>query len=417
MAVERDVQVSAATHAVNTVQYSSNQGVNRQTFARIPMVLEMPNLVQIQVESFEWFRREGLDELLREISPISDHHRKMELYISEPRFDEPWARMPKGEEQERAKRDPRIAEVYCRERDITYAAPLRVSAKLVMRETGEVKETGPDGIFLGDFPMMTSDGTFIINGAERVVVSQLVRSPGVYFERQRDPVTGKFLSTAKLIPNRGAWLEFETSNRDIISVKVDRKRKMPVSILLRAIGIESDEELLGKFADVDTNPDRRYMAITMDKEPTKTREEALIELYRRLRPGDPPTKDNATNMLENLFFNDRRYDLAKVGRYKLNERLHKEDVGTTNEVQDRILRVEDLVEIIRELIRLNNGLSHADDIDHLGNRRIRAVGELIQMHVRTPGARYPRAHDAVRSGDGDAELPDQHDAAGHGRGS
>jgi DNA-directed RNA polymerase subunit beta len=390
MAVERDVQVSAATHAVNTVQYSSNQGVNRQTFARIPMVLEMPNLVQIQVESFEWFRREGLDELLREISPISDHHRKMELYISEPRFDEPWARMPKGEEQERAKRDPRIAEVYCRERDITYAAPLRVSAKLVMRETGEVKETGPDGIFLGDFPMMTSDGTFIINGAERVVVSQLVRSPGVYFERQRDPVTGKFLSTAKLIPNRGAWLEFETSNRDIISVKVDRKRKMPVSILLRAIGIESDEELLGKFADVDTNPDRRYMAITMDKEPTKTREEALIELYRRLRPGDPPTKDNATNMLENLFFNDRRYDLAKVGRYKLNERLHKEDVGTTNEVQDRILRVEDLVEIIRELIRLNNGLSHADDIDHLGNRRIRAVGELIQMHVRTGFQRLER---------------------------
>jgi DNA-directed RNA polymerase subunit beta len=354
------------------------------------MVLEMPNLVQIQVESFEWFRREGLDELLREISPISDHHRKMELYISEPRFDEPWSRMPKGEEQERAKRDPRIAEVYCRERDITYAAPLRVSAKLVMRETGEVKETGPDGIFLGDFPMMTSDGTFIINGAERVVVSQLVRSPGVYFERQRDPVTGKFLSTAKLIPNRGAWLEFETSNRDIISVKVDRKRKMPVSILLRAIGIESDEELLSKFADVDTNPDRRYMAITMDKEPTKTREEALIELYRRLRPGDPPTKDNATNMLENLFFNDRRYDLAKVGRYKLNERLHKEDVGTTKEVQDRILRVEDLVEIIRELIRLNNGLSHADDIDHLGNRRIRAVGELIQMHVRTGFQRLER---------------------------
>jgi DNA-directed RNA polymerase subunit beta len=389
MAVERDVQVRTATHKVDAeaVTYSSNQGVNRQTFARIPMVLEMPNLVQIQTESFEWFQREGLDELLREISPITDHHRKMELYISDPRFDEPWSRMPKGDEQERAKRDPRIAEVYCRERDITYAAPLRVSARLVMRETGEVKETGPDGIFLGDFPVMTSDGTFIINGAERVVVSQLVRSPGVYFERQRDPVTGKFLSTAKLIPNRGAWLEFETSNRDVISVKVDRKRKMPVSILLRAIGLESDDALLAAFADVDTNPDRRFMATTLDKEPTKTRDEALIELYRRLRPGDPPTKDNATNMLENLFFNDRRYDLAKVGRYKLNERLHKDD---TEKTEGRILEVEDLVEIIRELIRLNNGLSHPDDIDHLGNRRIRAVGELIQMHVRTGFQRLER---------------------------
>jgi len=391
MAVERNTRAEIATQQIgNEVQYSSNQGVNRKSFAEIPMVLEMPNLVQIQLESFEWFQREGLAELLREISPISDHHRKMELYISEPRFDEPWARMPKGEEQERAKRDPRIAEVYCRERDITYAAPLRVSAKLVMRETGEVKETGPDGIFLGDFPVMTSDGTFIINGAERVVVSQLVRSPGVYFERQRDPVTGKFLSTAKLIPNRGAWLEFETSNRDIISVKVDRKRKMPVSILLRAIGIETNEDLLDRFAEVDTNPDRRYMAITMDKEPTTSREEALIELYRRLRPGDPPTRDNATAMLENLFFNERRYDLAKVGRYKLNERLHRDDVDAGTATESRILEAEDLIEIIRELIRLNNGLSQPDDIDHLGNRRIRAVGELIQMHVRTGFQRLER---------------------------
>jgi DNA-directed RNA polymerase subunit beta len=388
MAVDREVRTTAVTPDVVTKQVLSNVGVNRRTYSRIPTVLEMPNLVQIQLESFQWFKEEGLRELLEEISPITDHHRKMELFISDPRFDEPWTRMPKGEEQERAKKDPRIAEVFCRERDITYAAPLRVSAKLVMRETGEIKETGPDGIFLGDFPMMTSDGTFIINGAERVVVSQLVRSPGVYFERTPDPATGKFLSTAKLIPNRGAWLEFETSNRDVISVKVDRKRKMPVTILLRAIGIESDEDLLAAFQDVDTKEDRRYIATTMEKEPTKTREEALVELYRRLRPGDPPTKDNATTMLENLFFNERRYDLARVGRYKLNGRLHHDDEAAQTE--ERILRNEDLVAIIREMIRLNNGLSHADDIDHLGNRRIRSVGELIQMHVRTGFQRLER---------------------------
>src|SRR5215210_1798351 len=256
-------------------QVTSNMGVDRKTYSRIPTVLEMPNLVQVQIESFSWFVREGLRELLDEISPITDHHKKMELSIFDPRFDEPWQRMPKGEEQERAKVDPRIAENYCRERDITYASPLRVSAKLLMRETGEIKETGPDGIFLGDFPMMTTDGTFIINGAERVVVSQLVRSPGVYFERVPDAATGKLLSTAKLIPNRGAWLEFETSNRDILSVKVDRKRKMPVTILLRAIGIQSDEELLERFADVDTNPDRRFMATTIEKDGSKdkTRDE------------------------------------------------------------------------------------------------------------------------------------------------
>ena len=301
----------------------SNQGVNRRSFSRIPTVWEMPNLVQVQIESFRWFLDEGLKELLDEISPITDHHKKMELTFLDYRFDEPWARLPKGELQERARLDPRIAEAYCRERDVTYAAPLRIWARLVMRETGEIKETGPDGIFLGDFPMMTSDGTFIINGAERVVVSQLVRSPGVYFERLADAATGKLLSTAKLIPNRGAWLEFETSNRDVISVKVDRKRKMPVTILLRAIGIESDEQLLEAFADVDSNAERRFIATTLDKEPTKTRDEALIELYRRLRPGDPPTRDNATSLLENLFFNERRYDLARVGRYKLNERLHR----------------------------------------------------------------------------------------------
>ncbi len=383
-----------ARTAVDSVEHGSrrvisNSGIDRQTFSRIPTVLEMPNLVQVQINSFDWFREEGLKELLDEISPITDHHKKMELTFLDYRFDPPWSRMAKGEEQERAKVDPRVAESYCRERDITYAAPLRIWARLVLRETGEIKETGPDGIFLGDFPMMTSDGTFVINGAERVVVSQLVRSPGVYFERNADATTGKLLSTAKLIPNRGAWLEFETSNRDVVSVKVDRKRKMPVTILLRAIGIESDEQLLEMFADVDTNPDRRFIATTLDKEPTKTREEALIELYRRLRPGDPPTRDNATSLLENLFFNERRYDLARVGRYKLNQRLHRDD-DEDAQPASRILTQDDLVEIVREMIRLCNGQGEADDIDHLGNRRVRAVGELIQMHVRTGFQRLER---------------------------
>src|SRR6476619_6785992 len=262
-------------------QVISNMGVDRQTYSRIPTVLEMPNLVQVQIESFNWFVREGLKELLDEISPISDHHKKMELSIFEPRFDPPWTRMPKGEDQERAKIDRRVAELWCRERDMTYASPLRVSARLVMRETGEIKETGPDGIFLGDFPMMTTDGTFIINGAERVVVSQLVRSPGVYFEVSQDPTTGKNVSTAKLIPNRGAWLEFESSNREVISVKVDRKRKMPVSILLRAIGLETDEALREAFADVDTNEDRRYIQTTMEKETTKSRDDAGEPVLQR----------------------------------------------------------------------------------------------------------------------------------------
>src|SRR5215203_5344442 len=383
---------AASTGQVQTVL--SNTGIDRRSFTRIPTVWEMPDLVQIQKESFEWFKREGLRELLEEISPISDHHKKMELTFGDYRFDEPWKRLPEHLQQQ-GKDDPRIVEQFCRERDITYASPLRIKAKLrvVNPETGEIREIGAgededSEIFIGDFPLMTTDGTFIINGAERVVVSQLVRSPGVYFDRSTDPTTGKLVSTAKLIPNRGAWLEFETSNRDVMSVKVDRKRKMPVTILLRAIGM-TDDELDTAFADVDTNPDRPFLRTTLEKDPTREKDEALIELYRRLRPGDPPTRDNATTMLDNLFFNDRRYDLARVGRYKLNERLHREKSDGARP-DSRILTREDLIEIIREMIRLGNGLSEPDDIDHLGNRRIRAVGELIQMHVRTGFQRLER---------------------------
>ena len=390
--VEANGVEAESTSGLQTVL--SNTGIDRRSFSRIPTVWEMPDLVQVQIESFEWFKQEGLRELLEEISPISDSHKKMELTFGEYRFDEPWKRLPEHLQQQ-GKDDPRIVEQFCRERDITYASPLRIKAKLrvVNPETGEIREIGAgededSEIFIGDFPLMTTDGTFIINGAERVVVSQLVRSPGVYFDRSTDPTTGKLVSTAKLIPNRGAWLEFETSNRDVMSVKVDRKRKMPVTILLRAIGM-TDDDLETAFADVDTNPDRPFLRTTLEKDPTREKDEALIELYRRLRPGDPPTRDNATTMLDNLFFNDRRYDLARVGRYKLNERLHREKSDGARP-DSRILTREDLIEIIREMIRLGNGLSEPDDIDHLGNRRIRAVGELIQMHVRTGFQRLER---------------------------
>ena len=347
-----------------TRQVLSNLGIGRRSYARIPTVLEMPNLVQLQIESFDWFKGEGMRELLAEISPIVDYNQKMELHFLEHRFDE-----------------PRFDEETCRERDMTYAAPLRIRVRLIIRDTGEIKESD---VFLGDFPVMTPDGTFLINGAERVVVSQLVRSPGVYFDLSEDATTGRMLCGAKLIPGRGAWLEFETSNRNVLSVKVDRKRKLPATILLRAIGISDDDEIRALFADMD-DPEHRYIDNTLERDTARTPEEAQVELYRRLRPGDPPTRDNASSLLEGLFFNPRRYDLAKVGRYKLNKRLGL-DVG----LDTRVLTREDLIEIIRTMIRINNGEDHSDDIDHLGNRRIRAVGELIQMHVRTGLQRLER---------------------------
>ncbi len=336
----------------------------RHSYARIPTVLEAPNLVQIQIDSFQWFRNEGLQELLNEISPIQDYNQKsMDLSFPTPKFEE-----------------PRHSVDICRERDQTYSAPLYVTASLLVKETGEIKESQ---VYLGEFPLMTPDGTFIINGAERVVVSQLVRSPGVYFTAPEDPSTGRRLFAAKLIPNRGAWLEFETSNRDILSVKVDRKRKMPVTILLRAIGYSSNDEIMELFKDVDTNQDHQYIATTLEKEPTKNTDQAIIELYHRLRPGDPPTRENAQALLENLFFNPRRYDLAKVGRYKLNKRL-----GLDKEM--RTLTKDDIISILKTMIRLNNEQGKPDDIDHLGNRRIRAVGELIQMQMRLGLARMER---------------------------
>ena len=338
-----------------------------KSYARIPQVLEVPNLIQLQTESFERFKREGLAELFQEISPIQDvTNKKFELHFLEHAFHE-----------------PKYTDLECRQREITYAAPLYVIARLEVKETGEKKE---QKLFLGDIPQMTANGTFVINGAERVVVSQLVRSPGVYFTAEEDPATGRKLCFAKFIPYRGAWLEFESSVRNVISVKVDRKRKIPVTTLLRAIGLATNEQLLATFADVDTNPDHRYLQTTIDRDAhVQGHEDALLEFYRHLRPGEPPSLDNARALIENLFFNPRRYDLGRVGRYKLNRRLELD-----LPLDSRTLTQDDIIAVVRTMIRTNNTRQPADDIDHLGNRRIRAVGELIQNQLRVGLLRMER---------------------------
>ncbi len=329
----------------------------RKSYARIADVLELPNLIQVQRDSYRWFREVGLRELLEEISPIVSFNQNLELHFYDYRFDE-----------------PKYTEDECREMDMTYAAPLWVSVRLINRETGEIQE---QEVFFGDFPLMTENGTFIVNGAERVVVSQLIRSPGVYFSAEEDRTTGRILATAKLIPNRGAWMEFETSKRDVLSVKIDRKRKFPVTTLLRAIGYSSDEEIRELFEPYDTDPDHRYIDSTLDRDPTKSTEEALLDMYRKLRPGDPPTVENARDYLTSLLFSQRRYDLGRVGRYKLNKRLEL-DVPLDHQT----LTKEDLVELVKRLILVNNGVEDEDDIDHLGNRRVKTVGELIQNQFR-----------------------------------
>jgi DNA-directed RNA polymerase subunit beta len=337
----------------------------RKSYARIPDVLELPTLIEVQLKSFDWFREEGLAELFQEISPIVSFNKNLELHFLDYRFDE-----------------PKYPEKECRERDMTFASPLWVNVRLVNKETGEIMK---QEVFMGDFPLMTENGTFVINGAERVVVSQLIRSPGVYFTAEEDRVTGRSLCFAKLIPNRGAWLEFETAKRDVISVKVDRKRKLPVTILLRAIGYGTDEELFDLFQDVDIMTDHSYVAATLERDPTKTVEEALLEFYKKLRPGDPPTLDNASNFLTSLLFSSRRYDLGKVGRYKLNRRL-----GLGVPIDQRTLTKEDLVKVVSHMILVNNGVDEPDDIDHLGNRRVKTVGELIQNQLRVGLLRMER---------------------------
>ena len=340
----------------------------RKSFAKLPEVLEIPNLIKVQLDSFRWFQEEGLRELFQEVSPIHDFTgTRLELHFVGYEF-----------------RQPQYSVEQCRQRDITYSAPLYVRARLIVKEPGEIQE---QEIFFGDIPIMTEKGTFVISGAERVVVNQLLRSPGIYFSLQQDTATGRELCAAKLIPEHGAWLEFETSNRDVIFVKVDGKRKIPVAILLRAIGYDNDSELLELFRDVETSPEHTFIKSTMEKEPSvSTKEKALIDIYKRLRPGEPPTRENAQTLLNNLFFNPRRYDLGRVGRYKLNSRL-----GLEIDESFRCLTKEDFIEIVRRIIKVNNGREEPDDIDHLRNRRVRTVGNLIQNQFRIGLLRLERA--------------------------
>ena len=352
-----------------------------KSFSRIPRIIDVPDLVAIQKESFVWFQDAGLTELFSEISPIEDNQG------NNPRFSLRFV----GHDFEK----PKFSEEACREQEKTFEASMYVTVELEINAVGpgqgEVKE---QRLYVGNIPMMTKAGTFIINGAERVVVSQLVRSPGAYFSANLDAATGRPLSTAKLIPYRGAWMEFETSNRDVIYVKIDRKRKTPVTTLLRALGegYETDEELLELFKDVDTNEDHEFMKATIAKDSNvKTGEEALLEFYRKIRPGEPPNVENSRKLVDSLFFDPRRYDLGKVGRYKLDSNLKgSENANKDNSASERVLYRSDIVNLIKRIIEINNQKRKANDIDHLGNRRVRSVGELIQNQVRVGLLRMER---------------------------
>ncbi|MEI8001594.1 MAG: DNA-directed RNA polymerase subunit beta [Actinomycetes bacterium] len=359
----------------------------RLSFSSLPEVLELPDLIAIQRDSFQWFIDEGIAEVLSDISPIEDFTGTLKLELSDHVFD-----------------PPKHSEDECRQRDMTYARPLFVTARFMNATTGEIKE---QTVFMGDFPMMTARGTFIINGTERIVVSQLVRSPGVYFGITPDKTQPeKDVVDAKVIPGRGAWLEFEVDKKDICYVRIDRKRKQPITILLRALGFgESDEELLSLVLDPQGNP-YESMRNTLEKDNTTTADEAFIDIYRKLRPGEPPTPDSARQLLENLFFNPKRYDMAKVGRHKVSKKLRDEyaklplrrlELTVPNADPeagplDFQLSRADILSAVSYLIKLHNNDPdyYRDDIDHFGNRRVRSVGELIQNQVRVGLSRMER---------------------------
>ncbi len=333
--------------------------ISRKSYAKLPQILDIPNLIEVQLDSFRRFQEKGLKQLLEAISPIKDFTgNRLELTFKDYEF-----------------RGPHPTEQDCRQRDLTYSARLYVRTQLLVKETGEIKE---QNLFFGNIPLMTAKGTFIISGAERVVVSQLLRSPGVFFTTEEDAPSGRQLCHAKLIPTRGAWLEFETSNRDVVSAKIDGKRKIPITTLLRAIGYSSDEQLLSLFPNEDSSSEHQYIRSTIEREPlVRDETSALIDIYKKLRPGDPLNIENAKKLINNLFFNAQRYDLGEVGRYKLNKRL-----GLNIAESQGTLTTEDIIEIVRHIIMVNNGSDSPDDIDHLGNRRVRTVGELMQNQFR-----------------------------------
>ena len=365
----------------------------RISFAKLREPLEVPGLLDVQTDSFAWlvgsdeWRRKareagetepkgGLEEVLDELSPIEDFSGNLSLTFTDPRFDE--VKAPVDE---------------CKDKDMTYAAPLFVTAEFMNAESGEIKS---QTVFMGDFPMMTEKGTFIINGTERVVVSQLVRSPGVYFEKSKDKATEIDVTSAKVIPARGAWLEFDVDKRDTVGVRIDRKRRQPVTVLLKALGLSS-EEIRARFGFSD------IMMSTLEKDNTAGTDEALLDIYRKLRPGEPPTKESAQTMLENLFFKEKRYDLARVGRYKLNKKLGLDSGRPTGEKTLTVADIEATIEYLVRLHTLAEGQSttmtapggvevpvEVDDIDHFGNRRLRTVGELIQNQIRVGLSRMER---------------------------
>jgi DNA-directed RNA polymerase subunit beta len=346
---------------------------DRYSFANLDEVRELPDLIAIQRDSFHWFLDQGLAETFRDISPIEDFTGQLRLELEFDAHDVDLRPPPKFTVEE------------CKEKDMTYSAPIFVRARFMNATTGEIKE---QTVFMGDFPMMTDKGTFIINGTERVVVSQLVRSPGVYFDQAVDKTTDKDVFSVKIIPSRGAWLEFDVDKRDTVGVRIDRKRRQPVTVLLKALGWTT-EQIRERFSFSE------ILLTTLEKDHTAGTDEALLDIYRKLRPGEPPTKESAQALLENLFFKDKRYDLAKVGRYKVNKKLGLElpyDVG--------VLTEDDIVTTIEYLVRLHAGETtmggenevpvEVDDIDHFGNRRLRTVGELIQNQIRVGLSRMER---------------------------
>ncbi|MEX0622164.1 MAG: DNA-directed RNA polymerase subunit beta [Candidatus Woykebacteria bacterium] len=332
----------------------------RKIFGTAGNTFPLINLIEPQKASYKWLLDEGIKELLAEVSPIEDFTgQNFALYFVEHFTGEP-------------KYTPRLAI----EKGGTYSAPLKVKSRLENKQSGETIE---QEVFLGDLPLMTDSGTFIINGVERVVVTQLTRSPGIFYTADVDPATGRNLFRAELRPTRGSWLEFETARNDLISIRIDRKRRIPATTFLRTIGYGSSEKIRKLFEGIETTKEHDYIDVTLGKDSTETAEEAFLEIYRKMRPGDPPVLENARVLLENLFFNSRRYSLGKVGRYKLNKRL---SLSVPNDPDHWILSPDDIVAAIKLLIRLNHGEGSPDDIDHLGNRRVRAVGELVQNTLR-----------------------------------
>lgn len=346
--------------------FGTQSSMSKRKFFKPMLMVSLPNLIESQINSYDWLLEEGIKELFEEVNPIRDFTEKdLELSLKDYYLD-----------------DPKYDEVTAKNKNISYEAPLRAKVQLVIKKTGEIKE---QEIYLGDFPLMTDRGTFIINGVERVVVSQIIRSPGVFFTM--DYQKGRKLFGAKIIPNRGAWLEMETDLDGAISVKIDRKRKVPITSLLRAFGYSTDKELVDLFSDVNKG-EINYIEATIAKDAAKNQGEGYKEVYKRIRPGDLATESNAKSVIDSMFFNFEKYDFGSVGRYRLNQRL---EVDRPDNEENRVLTREDLIMIIKEIVNLNNNpMAVADDIDHLGNRRVRSIGELVQNKLRVGLARTVR---------------------------